>query len=85
MSLFDRLRPQQPQAQQSQPQNPIFQMFGGMQQFQQNFNMFAQSIANQGTDPKQVVQSLLDSGKMTQDQFNQLSQMANMITGSRKF
>ena len=38
------------------------------------FNQFRQSI--QG-DPKQMVQQLLNSGKMSQQEFNRLSQMAN--------
>ncbi len=83
MSLFDRLNPQpQPPV---QNQNPIFNMLGGFQQFQQNFNAFAQSMSQQGITPQQMVQNLLNSGKMSQEQFNQLSQMANMITGSKRF
>lgn len=38
------------------------------------FDQFRQSI--QG-DPKQMVQQLLNSGRMSQAQYNQLSQMAN--------
>lgn len=83
MSLFDRLNPQMQQP--AQNQNPIFNMFGGFQQFQQNFNAFAQSVSQQGATPQQIVQGLLNSGKMSQEQFNQLSQMANMITGSKQF
>lgn len=32
-----------------------------------------------GQNPKDVVQGLLNSGQMSQDQFNQLSQQANQI------
>ena len=39
-------------------------------------NQFRESF--QG-DPKQQVQQLLNSGKMSQDQYNQLSQMATQI------
>lgn len=86
MSLFDRLHPQTQQSQQpAYNSNPIFNMFGGFQQFQQNFNAFAQSVSQQGATPQQIVQGLLNSGKMSQEQFNQLSQMANMITGSKQF
>ena len=50
-------------------------MMGQLQKFKQNFS----------GDPKQQVQQLLDSGQMTQEQFNQLSQMAtqmqNMMRG----
>ena len=83
MSLFDRLNPQPQQPVQNQ--NPIFNMLGGFQQFEQNFNAFAQSMSQQGMTPQQMVQNLLNSGKMSQEQFNQLSQMANMITGSKRF
>lgn len=64
--------------------NPLFQMFGNampnnmgqfgniIQQFQQFKNSF------QG-DPRQQVQQLLNSGRVTQDQYNQAVQMANML------
>ena len=50
--------------------------FGNMQDMIQKLNQFKQSF--QG-DPKQQVQQLLNSGKMTQSQYNQLSQMATQI------
>lgn len=62
--------------------NNIFQMFGGMQNFQNQFNQFKQQIGNQ--NPQQMVQQLLDSGRMSQQQFNQLSQMANQIMGKNR-
>ena len=52
-----------------QPQNPMTNMMTQLNQFRQTF---------QG-DPKQQVQQLLNSGKMSQQQFNQLSQMATQI------
>ena len=52
-----------------QPQNPMINMINQLNQFRQTF---------QG-DPKQQVQQLLNSGKMSQQQFNQLSQMATQI------
>lgn len=33
--------------------------------------------------PEQLVKSMLQSGQITQDQFNQAAQMANMITGKK--
>jgi hypothetical protein len=33
----------------------------------------------QGKNPKDIVQSLLNSGEMSQSQFNELSQQANQI------
>lgn len=61
--------------------NPLYQQFG-----KQPTNPIAQIIAQaqemrrtfQG-DPRQVVQGLLNSGQMTQRQFNELSQQANAI------
>lgn len=50
--------------------------FGNMQNLMQRLNQFRQSF--QG-DPKQQVQQLLNSGKMSQNQYNQLSQMATQI------
>jgi hypothetical protein len=54
---------------------------GNMQQMMSRLNRFRQSF--QG-DPKQQVQQLLNSGKMTQEQYNRLSQLTtqiqNMIT-----
>lgn len=52
-----------------QPQNPMMKMMTQLNQFRQTF---------QG-NPKQQVQQLLNSGKMSQEQFNQLSQMATQI------
>ena len=50
--------------------------FNNMQNLMQKLNQFRQSF--QG-DPKQQVQQLLNSGKMSQNQYNQLSQMATQI------
>lgn len=64
--------------------NPLFNMFGqnvqnggnpfgNLTNLIQNFNNFRSSF--QG-DPEQKVKELLNSGQMTQAQFNQLSQLA---------
>lgn len=50
--------------------------FGNIQEMVGKLNQFKQSF--QG-DPKQQVQQLLNSGKMSQNQYNQLSQMATQI------
>lgn len=50
--------------------------FGNMQELMKKLTEFRQSF--QG-DPKQQVQQLLNSGKMSQSQYNQLSQMATQI------
>lgn len=50
--------------------------FGNMQNLIQRLNQFRQSF--QG-NPKQQVQQLLNSGQMSQNQYNQLSQLATQI------
>lgn len=62
--------------------NNFMQRFGNMQNFMNQFNQFRQNFGN-GQNPQAVVQQLLDSGKMSQEQFNQLSQMANQIMGRK--
>lgn len=66
--------------------NPILNMFGNMQNFQQQLNSFAQSLQNgsQQMNPQQMVQNLLNSGQMSQEQFQAFSQIADQMTG-RKF
>lgn len=58
--------------------NPLFNMFNNQGN---NDIIFAinQFKANFKGDPKQKVQELLNSGQMSQAQFNQLSQEANRI------
>ena len=50
--------------------------FGNMQQMMAQLNQFRQGF--QG-DPKEQVQQLLNSGRMSQDQYNKLSQLATQI------
>ena len=62
--------------------NNIFAMFGGLQNFQNQFNAFKQQFNMQNNiSPQEKVQQLLNSGQMTQQQFDQLRQIANQITG----
>ena len=51
-----------------QPNNPI--------SFIQKFNEFRQNFTG---DPKQMVQQLLQSGRMNQQQYNTLFQLANQF------
>ena len=62
--------------------NPM-QMFGNMQNMMAQFNQFRQQIQQQGINPQQQVMELLKSGKMSQQQFEQLKQMANMFSNMR--
>lgn len=51
--------------------------------FQDKFNKFVSDYKGQwNQDPKEKVQQLLDSGKMTQEQYNQLRQFANKFLGT---
>ena len=63
--------------------NPLFQQMGGGQmpgqigKIMNAFNQFKQSY--QG-DPQQEVQRLLNSGQMTQEQYNRMQQMASYLS-----
>lgn len=67
--------------------NPLFQMLGGNQPvndggFGQMMRELAEFRRNFQGDPKQRVQELLNSGQMTQEQYNHLAQMATQIRRS---
>lgn len=64
------------------PQMPNFQIPNPMQ-FKQQFEAFARDFQQSGQNPQQVVHQLLNSGKMSQDQFNRFREIANQITGQR--
>ena len=63
--------------------NPLFNQFGNM-----NNNPFAsimqeaRKLRETVSNPRQEVERLLQTGQMTQQQFNQYSQMANQIVTS---
>lgn len=62
--------------------NPLFGMFGNQGPFGNINNVMNQFNQFQSTfqgDPKQKVQDLLNSGQMSQEQFNQLSNMAQVF------
>lgn len=67
--------------------NPLFNALGGgvsampgpMGQFGQMMQQFQQFKANFQGDPKAEVQKLLQSGKMSQEQLNQLQAMARQF------
>lgn len=68
--------------------NPFFNALGGgntpvgrFQQMVQQFNQFRSSF--QG-DPKAEVEKLLQSGRMSQQQLNQLQEMAKQFQGLLK-
>ena len=60
--------------------NPV-QVFGNMQNLIANFNQFRQQIEKQGINPQQQVMQLMQQGKMSQQQFEELRRVANMLSG----
>lgn len=58
--------------------NKLFQAMGGnpYAQMMGQIGQFAQTLKG---DPKQMVMQLLNSGKMSQDEFNKLAQQARQI------
>lgn len=54
-------------------------------QVMQQFNQFRQNWlkSNPNTSPQQAVQDLLNSGKMSQQQFEHFRNLANSITGMK--
>ena len=66
--------------------NPLFSQFGGqqvnpMQQLAEDARKLKQTMQN----PRAEVERLLQSGQMSQSQFNQFSQIAQQIVGSGVF
>ena len=66
--------------------NPLFNQFGGqqvnpMQQLVEDARKLKQTMQN----PRAEVERLLQSGQMSQSQFNQFSQIAQQIVGSGAF
>lgn len=58
------------------PQNNMFNPFGGFMNFMNQFNQFRSGVLG---NPQQMVQNMIQNGQMSQEQFNQLSNMANQI------
>ena len=63
--------------------NPLQMLMSNPQQLFSQINNFAQQLQQQsnGMTPQQMVQNMLNSGKLSQAQFNQLRDIANKITG----
>lgn len=59
--------------------NPFFGALGGGNAFMQMMQQFQQFKANFHGDPKAEVEKLLQSGKLNQQQLNQLQQMAKQF------
>lgn len=64
--------------------NPLFNVLGGNRPMNDGgFSQFISQVKEMqrtfNGDPRAEVQKLLNSGQMTQQQFNELSQMANQV------
>lgn len=58
--------------------NPIYQQYGnqrtGMSDIMTRFNQFRRTFNG---NPQQIIQNMLNSGRITQEQVNNAAQMAN--------
>lgn len=64
----------------------LFSLFGGQNGFMQRLNLFGQQFSQQNDcTPEQRVQQLMSSRQMSQEQFDQFSEIATRITGRRPF
>lgn len=67
--------------------NPLFSQFGGQQPENNGFSNFMadfQRIQQTVKNPRQEVERLLQSGAMSQQDFNRFGQMANQIMGMNR-
>lgn len=56
--------------------NPMFQQYGFNQN---NFMQSLQQLKSKGGDPNTMIQNMLNSGRITQTQYNQAVQKAQQI------
>ena len=64
----------------------LFNLFGGQNGFNQKLNAFGQQFNMQNNcTPEQKVYQMIQSGQMSQEQFEQFSDIATQITGRRPF
>lgn len=64
----------------------LFNLFGGQNGFSQKLNAFGQQFNMQNNcTPEQKVYQMIQSGQMSQEQFDQFSEIATQITGRRPF
>lgn len=63
----------------------VIQALGGMANIRNQLNNFQQGLPQNGFDPKQQAlmqaQQMLNSGQMTQQQYNNILQLAGMLSG----
>ena len=64
--------------------NPLFGQFGGQQTSPvQQLMAQAQELSKTIKNPRQEVERLLQSGQMSQNEFNRLAQQANQMFGAK--
>ena len=66
--------------------NPLFGQFGGQQAENNGFSNFMsefQRLQQTVKNPRQEVERLLNTGIMSQQDFNRLGQMANQMLGRK--
>ena len=56
--------------------NPLYQQMNGQNDLLRRFRQFQQMVKG---DPQQQVQQLLNSGKVSQEQYNRAVQMASQL------
>lgn len=64
--------------------NQVMQMLGGPQQFQSLMNQAQQRLQQANMTPEQYINSMISSGQMTQEQFQQARNFANQVTGMNR-
>lgn len=67
--------------------NPLFGQFGGQQTANNGFSNFMsefQRLQQTVKNPRAEVERLLNTGAMSQQDFNRLGQMANQLMGSHR-
>lgn len=64
--------------------NQVMQMLGGPQQFQTLMNQAQQRLQQANMTPEQYINSMINSGQMTQEQFQQARNFANQVTGMNR-
>ena len=68
--------------------NPLFQALGGQSQMKPMMQLIQDARQLKQTfqgDPRQTVQQLVASGRMSQQDFNRYAQIANQLIGSGVF
>lgn len=68
--------------------NPLYSQFGNQNQMNPMMQLIQDARQLKQTfqgDPRQTVQQLVASGRMSQQQFNQYAQIANQLIGSGVF